>query len=150
MRKFAVVLCLVSTPALACNLGDLAGNWNMLFDDYSCQLTVATDGKIGKGQCIQMPLTPDASATRSAARGRLKMLANCRVTGSFNITNRAGNRIKVSVSQSRLGSDHQYWQGLLSQQDKDKFIDVVVPVFGDSEVSDANKIKYLNFSAVAF
>ena len=149
MKKFAVALCLVSTPAASCNVEDLAGNWNMLFEDYSCQLTVAADGKIGKGQCAQMALTPDATATRSPARGRLKMLANCRVTGSFNMTNRAGTRLKVSISQSRLGLDNLYWQGLLSQQNLDEPFDFG-PVFGGSEGSDAGNLEYSNFSAVAY
>ncbi|MEH6586006.1 MAG: hypothetical protein V7720_05575 [Halioglobus sp.] len=149
MKKLAMVFCLVSAPVFSCNLDDLAGRWNMIFDEFSCELTVASNGKISKGQCIHMPHpNPDAAVTRSAVRGRLKMLANCRVTGKLSTKTRGGDELKVSISQSRLGSDHRYWQGLLYQDPQQVFVDVG-PLFGEEPV-DVYDGKYSNFSAVAF
>ena len=149
MKKLAIVFCLVSAPVFSCNLNDLSGRWNMVFDEFSCELTVASNGKINKGQCVHMPYPdPDAAVTRSAVRGRLKMLANCRVTGKLSTKTRNGDELKVAIGQSRLGSDHNYWQGLLYQDPRREFEDLG-PLFGE-EAAVVNDGKYSSFSAVAF
>ena len=111
MKKFALVLCLASAPAMACNQGDLTGRWSLFVQDFSCLMTVQADGKVSAGQCIQMPEDPDRSNTRASVRGRLKVQSDCRVTGRLNTKDRELRDVRMNFGQTRLGPSAESWIG---------------------------------------
>lgn len=112
MRKLAIALCLVSSPVLACNQGDLVGRWNLFVGEYSCELVVDPNGRVNRGQCVHMAETATGAVARNPVRGRLTMQNACRITGNLNSVNREDRDIKLTIGQSRMGPNLDYWQGL--------------------------------------
>lgn len=113
MRKSLLLAGLVmAAPAWSCNQGDLAGRWNLFVEDFSCLMTVQPDGRVTAGQCQQMGEDPDDRATRDPVRGRLKMQADCRVTGRLNTARGDGRDVRLVFGQTRLATDLRTWHGL--------------------------------------
>ena len=84
MRKAIFITGLMAAlPAWSCNQGDLTGRWNLFYEDFSCLMTVQPDGRVTAGQCLQLAEDPDRAGNRDAVRGRLKVQADCRVTGDL-------------------------------------------------------------------
>jgi len=113
MKKIAAALCLASAPAMACNQGDITGRWNFMVQDFSCLMTFAADGKITGGNCLQMAEDPSNAGNREPIRGRLKMQADCRVTGKLNTTDREGRKIVLSFGQTRMALSRETLLGLV-------------------------------------
>lgn len=113
MRKLALALTLVSAPALACDQAGLAGRWNLMFDDKSCEMTVEADGRVKKGSCSHMADDPEGTIVKNPVRGRLKVLSACRVSGSLKTENREGTELRMLVGPSRLGVGLEHWHGLV-------------------------------------
>ena len=111
MKKAALAICLIASATFACNQGDLEGRWNMLFADMSCEFTVQANGKVSKGNCLQLAEDPADSGVRNPVRGKLSVLASCRVTGTLNTDNRENRDIKLKIGQSRLGQGLEHWHG---------------------------------------
>jgi hypothetical protein len=147
MKKLVLAFLMFSTPALSCELNNLAGRWNIFFDQFSCLMTIANTGKITMGQCTHMPYPdPTAQAVRNPVRGRLRMPADCRVTGKMETVVRNSASLTMVIGQSRLSSDYQHWQGL-GFVEVDASIVKLGPLFGGSDVN-TNPGEYVQFSAV--
>lgn len=113
MKKSALAICLIASPTFACNPDDLAGRWNMLFADMSCEFTVQANGRVSRGNCLQLAEDPADSGVRNPVRGKLSVQSSCRVTGTLNTENRESKDIKLKIGQSRLGQGLEYWHGLV-------------------------------------
>ena len=148
MKRFILAGLMFATPAVSCELNDLAGRWNIYFDQFSCLLTISNTGKISKGQCTHMPYpNPAEQAVRNPGRGRLKVLSDCRVTGKVETETRGNGSLKMTISQSRLSGDYQHWEGLGFLEVDTSIVDLG-PLFGGSDRDTSSPGEYVQFSAL--
>ena len=142
MRKAILITGLMAAlPAWSCNQGDLTGRWNLFYEDFSCLMTVQPDGRVTAGQCLQLAEDPDRAGNRDAVRGRLKVQADCRVTGKLNTTDRDNRKVRLSFGQTRMTGDLAALHGIVYvARGEGSGIDI-----GTTETFSGD---YANFSAV--
>lgn len=118
MKKITLLLAILSGPAYACDMSDVAGKWNLFFEQASCNLVIANDGKVVRSSCKYGLEDPESIPIK----GRLKMQVGCRITGKLRLDyispfGELSN--KIAIGQSRVNLDMGFWTGSLKHTQSD-------------------------------